>query len=694
MAISTRITTIASTTVVVLVVAAVTVSVTFPLPLRLSLPSLLTAVTPKCQALSLSTSFPLVRNARRRVLTSVTSTALSTDIPQNDNATAPNAAAKDNEPESEEWFMLEAEIAHQAELEDQKPREKGIFLKNKRRRFRLIESTQSTAANSIRQMIVEGELSETPKNTTLIATAPKGKNKEEDLKLTRTVIAKHLDQIPWQTVKNNPKEEESTIRSQKTITLGETLSNISSTARETMGQIVQSPRTSRAQKVHSVLQVPAVELGLGVLVLLNSALVAVDTLPNLPALTVRLIDGTFQAISYVFVVEFAARWYSRNQSKLSKDRVSKWNYLCRPLVLVDLVVVMLPFLLSQYRSFSRFFLGSRTVPGFLPYWLVSQDGLQSLRMLRILRLQRVLRNQRTFARFLSALGVPYDADGSERGRGVRPYQLQLTRVIVSVMTLFNVAAGLIYQAEHVVNPDISNYFSALYFAVCTLTTVGFGDITPITPAGRAVVCCSILAGVLVVPAQAADLVDALLKQRRRGGGLGTKTSSRSDSLPLTNSYDDSDSSDDEEGGDGYAIAPAHIKDTEHIQKSQHLRENQPKISRDSRFVPSSNYQIEEDNLLDTLTGNMSEKEDATAVSSENKTMKVAPRWKEEDNLFGTLASNVSEKEDVTAVASETTTINVTLRCPSCDSVIEPAEAQFCWSCGCELRKRTNQINAI
>ena len=166
--------------------------------------------------------------------------------------------------------------------------------------------------------------------------------------------------------------------------------------------------------------------------------------------------------------------------------------------------------------------------------------------------------------------MPYDADGSERGRGVRPYQLQLTRVIVSVMTLFNVAAGLIYQAEHVVNPDISNYFSALYFAVCTLTTVGFGDITPITPAGRAVVCCSILAGVLVVPAQAADLVDALLKQRRRGGGLGTKTSSRSDSLPLTNSYDDSDSSDDEEGGDGYAIAAANIKDTEHIQKSQHL----------------------------------------------------------------------------------------------------------------------------
>ena len=48
-----------------------------------------------------------------------------------------------------------------------------------------------------------------------------------------------------------------------------------------------------------------------------------------------------------------------------------------------------------------------------------------------------------------------------------------------------------------------------------MSTVGFGDIYPKTNAGRLVVCGSIFAGVLVVPKQAAELVDALLKRSRR-----------------------------------------------------------------------------------------------------------------------------------------------------------------------------------
>lgn len=44
-------------------------------------------------------------------------------------------------------------------------------------------------------------------------------------------------------------------------------------------------------------------------------------------------------------------------------------------------------------------------------------------------------------------------------------------------------AGLVYAAESPYNPNLSNYFQTFYFAVTTLTTVGFGDITPVTPAG-------------------------------------------------------------------------------------------------------------------------------------------------------------------------------------------------------------------
>jgi hypothetical protein len=93
---------------------------------------------------------------------------------------------------------------------------------------------------------------------------------------------------------------------------------------------------------------------------------------------------------------------------------------------------------------------------------------------------------------------------------VRPYQLQLARVVISIFTLVSVSTGLIYSAEHEVNPQIPDYFTALYFGLTTLTTVGFGDISPVTVSGRFVVGASILAGVAIIPAQAANLAEAYL----------------------------------------------------------------------------------------------------------------------------------------------------------------------------------------
>ena len=47
----------------------------------------------------------------------------------------------------------------------------------------------------------------------------------------------------------------------------------------------------------------------------------------------------------------------------------------------------------------------------------------------------------------------------------------------------------------------------------SLVQVGFGDIVPITPGGRLVVCASILVGVAVIPAQAASLIEAILESQ-------------------------------------------------------------------------------------------------------------------------------------------------------------------------------------
>jgi len=136
--------------------------------------------------------------------------------------------------------------------------------------------------------------------------------------------------------------------------------------------------------------------------------------------------------------------------------------------------------------------------------------------LRLLRFQRVLSDLETFRQFeVGLFGIsPND---------VRSWQLQLARVLISIFTLLFVSTGLIYSAEHAVNPQIPDFFTALYFGLTTLTTVGFGDITPVTSNGRFVVSATILAGVAIIPIQAASLVEALLDfDRERNEGKDPK----------------------------------------------------------------------------------------------------------------------------------------------------------------------------
>jgi len=283
----------------------------------------------------------------------------------------------------------------------------------------------------------------------------------------------------------------------------------------------KNPRRMARMSVFQFLNRPSVEVLNAMAVLLSSFLVAVDTLDDLPSLAVLsdtlglpiasdphvFIDDTLEIMNTIFAIDFFIRWWAAGNFKT--------QYLTKPLIVLDIVVVLIPLyigVLLPYLASAGIAGPDGTMP-WIPEGLEpNAAGLQNLLLLRILRLRRVLTDVNTFSRFEMALGL--------RPKDVRPYQLQLARVLLSVFTLLSVASGLIYQAEHEVNPQIPDYFSALYFGLTTLTTVGFGDIAPITSQGRLTVCFSILAGVAVIPAQASKLVDALVEfqQDQKMGG--------------------------------------------------------------------------------------------------------------------------------------------------------------------------------
>lgn len=283
------------------------------------------------------------------------------------------------------------------------------------------------------------------------------------------------------------------------------------------------------EQIANFLIEPSIEIVIASVVLLNSLLVALSTLDSISYLfpyirNLQIIVGS------IFLADFLARWFSSSRED--------FGFVLNPEFAIDLLVVILPLAASITPAPLL-----QEVSWVMPSALLQPSGLYNLQLLRVLRLRRFLEDLDTFERFAAqALGKT-----KVKTNVVQDWQLQFARVALSLFTLISVSTGLIYTAENTVNPNINNYFDALYFGLTTLTTVGFGDVIPVTSQGKLIVCGSIVFGVAVVPGQAAALLEALLDREdiqngravngrseirndRRGGIVGSKKSSRTSGL--------------------------------------------------------------------------------------------------------------------------------------------------------------------
>jgi len=90
-------------------------------------------------------------------------------------------------------------------------------------------------------------------------------------------------------------------------------------------------------------------------------------------------------------------------------------------------------------------------------------------------------------------------------RGARRLFERLGRVALVAAAAVVLGAATAYQAEHPTNPGFATFGDALWWATVTLTTVGYGDIVPRTPAGRFVGVLVMLTGVSVLGILAGSL---------------------------------------------------------------------------------------------------------------------------------------------------------------------------------------------
>lgn len=82
------------------------------------------------------------------------------------------------------------------------------------------------------------------------------------------------------------------------------------------------------------------------------------------------------------------------------------------------------------------------------------------------------------------------------------------------VSLICIIATLFRWAEHGANPNIDDWFDSLYFTVTTMTGVGFGDIVPVTHAGRLVSMAAMLLGTALFAGFTALIASAIIEADR------------------------------------------------------------------------------------------------------------------------------------------------------------------------------------
>lgn len=181
--------------------------------------------------------------------------------------------------------------------------------------------------------------------------------------------------------------------------------------------------------------------------------------------------------TFIFVADYLLRLITADL-KLKRGAISFVIYPFTPMAVIDLLAI-LPFFMSMFA------------------------GLRLVKLLRLFRAFRVFRSFKMF-RYAKSIRIIVNVMKAQRGPLLAVCSLAIGYVLISALVIFNV------------EPDtFETFFDAVYWATVSLTTMGYGDIYPVTTIGRLVTMVSSFVGIAIVALPAGIITAGYMDELRK-----------------------------------------------------------------------------------------------------------------------------------------------------------------------------------
>jgi len=181
---------------------------------------------------------------------------------------------------------------------------------------------------------------------------------------------------------------------------------------------------------------------------------------------------------FIFIIDYILRWATAD-FKFGKSNVESFlKYPFSLMAIIDLLSILpsLTFVMSTFKM---------------------------LRVIRMIRALRVIRIFKAF-RYFRSLQLVITVIRRSKNSLIAVCGLALAYILVSALVVFNV------------EPDtFPTFFDAVYWATVSLTTVGYGDIYPVTGIGRFISMTSSMFGVAIIALPAGVIAGEYLKEVER-----------------------------------------------------------------------------------------------------------------------------------------------------------------------------------